>query len=309
MDNRPRLIQRKDKKPMDNRLQNFISENAPKIDKELHELISFENATVTLKESMLYSVNAGGKRIRPLLVLAVLADFEKQSEDDLLVACAAELIHTYSLIHDDLPCMDDDDYRRGQLTNHKVFGEATAVLAGDALQTLAFGILASLKHTAPADIIKLIGLLANASGAKGMVGGQMLDMQGEKVSLSLQELEEVHLHKTGALLTFCIEAGGILAGADDNEIAQLRNYATNIGLAFQIKDDILDVTSTTEQLGKPANSDTESDKSTYPSLLGLDGARQQLEMYHRNALDSLSFLNKDDSFLKLFADYIVQRDI
>lgn len=293
---------------MDKRLETFISEKAPLIDAELNRLIGSENASSSLKESMLYSVNAGGKRIRPLLVLAVLADFGKKSEDDLKVACAAELIHTYSLIHDDLPCMDDDDFRRGKPTNHKVFGEATAVLAGDALQTRAFGILASLEQARPEQVIKLVASLAEASGANGMVGGQVLDMEGETAVLSLQELEEVHLHKTGALLSFCIEAGAILSDATEEELEELRKYAKNIGLAFQIKDDILDVTSTTEQLGKTANSDAASDKSTYPSLLGLEGAEQQLEMYHRNAVESLHFLKKETSMLKLFADYIVQRN-
>ncbi|MCM3637449.1 polyprenyl synthetase family protein [Sporosarcina luteola] len=294
---------------MDKRLQVFISEKAPLIDAELNRLIDLENAPSSLKESMLYSVNAGGKRIRPLLVLAVLADFGKESADALKVACAAELIHTYSLIHDDLPSMDDDDFRRGKPTNHKVYGEATAVLAGDALQTRAFGILASLEHTSPKQVIRLVALLADASGANGMVGGQVLDMEGETAVLSLQDLEKVHLHKTGALLSFCIEAGAVLSDAEDAELELLRKYAKNIGLAFQIKDDILDVTSTTEQLGKTANSDAASDKSTYPSLLGLEGAQQQLEKYHLDATASLAFLKKENSMLKLFADYIVQRDV
>ncbi|MDN4607777.1 polyprenyl synthetase family protein [Sporosarcina highlanderae] len=294
---------------MNNDLQKFISEKTPIIDAEMKRLIASENSPSNLKESMLYSVNAGGKRIRPLLVLAVLDDFGKEaSEDGLKVACAAELIHTYSLIHDDLPCMDDDDFRRGKPTNHKVFGEATAVLAGDALQTIAFGILTSLQHTSHEKVIRLIALLANASGANGMVGGQVLDMEGESTSLTLTELEEVHRNKTGALLSFCIEAGAILAGADEEELKQLREYATNIGLAFQIQDDILDVTSTTEQLGKTANSDTASDKSTYPSLLGLEGAKQQLEKYHQNAIQSLTLIKKENSMLKHFADYIVSRN-
>lgn len=295
---------------MNNDLQQFISENTPLIDAEMNRLIQSKNSPSNLKDSMLYSVNAGGKRIRPLLVLAVLTDFGKTvSEDPLKVACAAELIHTYSLIHDDLPCMDDDDFRRGKPTNHKVYGEATAVLAGDALQTIAFGILASLQHTSHEKIVKLIALLANASGADGMVGGQILDMEGESSTLTLEELEEVHRNKTGALLSFCIEAGAILADATEEELDQLREYSTNIGLAFQIQDDILDVTSTTEQLGKTANSDAASDKSTYPSLLGLEGAEQQLEKYHRNAIECLSLIKKQNSMLKHFADYIVHRNV
>ncbi|MDW0112118.1 polyprenyl synthetase family protein [Sporosarcina saromensis] len=294
---------------MDKQLEMFMTKHIPMIDEQLQQLLTGGYSPISLRESMLYSVKAGGKRIRPLLVLAVLEDFGVQSADALKVASAVELIHTYSLIHDDLPCMDDDDYRRGQLTNHKVFGEATAVLAGDALQTAAFNALASLENTSAEKALALVRLLAEASGAKGMVGGQILDMEGEKASLSLEQLEEVHLHKTGALLSFCIEAGAILAGANENQIAQLRSYARNIGLAFQIKDDILDVTATTEQLGKPANSDTDSEKSTYPSLLGLEGARLQLEKYHTNAIECLSFLPSDKSYLALFADYIVQREL
>lgn len=294
---------------MDKQLEMFMTKHIPMIDEQLQQLLTGGYSPISLRESMLYSVKAGGKRIRPLLVLAVLEDFGVQSADALKVASAVELIHAYSLIHDDLPCMDDDDYRRGQLTNHKVFGEATAVLAGDALQTAAFNALASLEHTSAEKALALVRLLAEASGAKGMVGGQILDMEGEKASLSLEQLEEVHLHKTGALLAFCIEAGAILAGANENQIAQLRSYARNIGLAFQIKDDILDVTATTEQLGKPANSDTDSEKSTYPSLLGLEGARLQLEKYHTNAIECLSFLPSDKSYLALFADYIIQREL
>ncbi|MHC8516933.1 polyprenyl synthetase family protein [Sporosarcina sp. ITBMC105] len=294
---------------MDKQLEMFMTKHIPMIDEQLQQLLTGGYSPISLRESMLYSVKAGGKRIRPLLVLAVLEDFGVQSADALKVASAVELIHTYSLIHDDLPCMDDDDYRRGQLTNHKVFGEATAVLAGDALQTAAFNALASLEHTSAEKALALVRLLAEASGAKGMVGGQILDMEGEKASLSLEQLEEVHLHKTGALLSFCIEAGAILAGANENQIAQLQSYARNIGLAFQIKDDILDVTATTEQLGKPANSDTDSEKSTYPSLLGLEGARLQLEKYHTNAIECLSFLPSNKSYLALFADYIVQREL
>ena len=160
----------------------------------------------------------------------------------------------------------------------------------------------------PSRLLNWSRLLADASGADGMVGGQILDMEGETASLSLTELEEVHMHKTGALLSFCIEAGAILSDAQEDEIIQLRKYAKNIGLAFQIKDDILDVTSTTEQLGKTANSDAASEKSTYPSLLGLDGAQQQLEKYHREAVEKFDFLQTENSMLKLFADYIVQRN-
>ncbi|MFJ7933770.1 polyprenyl synthetase family protein [Sporosarcina sp. NPDC096371] len=292
---------------MHKKLQRFISDYQPIIEDKMNHLLAATNVSDTLKSSMAYSVNAGGKRIRPLLVLATLEDLGVQSDDAVTVACAVELIHTYSLIHDDLPCMDDDDYRRGKLTNHKVYGESVAVLAGDALQTLAFEALATLQDTSAEDALQLIQLLAKASGSAGMVGGQMLDIEGESKRLSLMELENVHVNKTGALLSFSIEAGAILAGLHQQKTAKLKAFAWNIGLAFQIQDDILDITSTTEALGKPVGSDISSDKSTYPSLLGLDGAKERLAEHHRLAGEALAFLEKDQPLLGLFADYIVDR--
>ncbi|MCZ2260114.1 polyprenyl synthetase family protein [Sporosarcina sp. G11-34] len=292
---------------MNETLQQFINKNTPIIVEKLNAFMAEIEAPETLKSSMAYSINAGGKRIRPLLVLATLEDLGVKSNDALTVACAVEFIHTYSLIHDDLPCMDDDDFRRGKLTNHKVYGEAVAVLAGDALQTFAFDALTELTDTSAQNTIKIIQLLSKASGAGGMVGGQILDIEGEEKQLTLTELETVHLHKTGALLSFCIEAGAILACVNDEKAKQLSMYAKNIGLAFQIQDDILDITATTEELGKTAGSDEASDKTTYPSLLGLQGAQDRLNEHHRLAKQSLSFLGKEESLLALFADYIVQR--
>ena len=289
-------------------LRQFIETRLPLIDQRLHELITSTNMPENLKKAMAYSVDAGGKRIRPLLVLATLEDIGSRSEDALTVACAVEMIHTYSLIHDDLPCMDDDDFRRGKPTNHKVFGEAVAVLAGDALQALAFRSLTELDSTPPEKTVAIMKLLGSASGAEGMVGGQILDMEGEEKQLSLEELETVHLNKTGALLSFCIEAGAILGDLDEEGSDRLRSYAKNIGLAFQIKDDILDITSTTEQLGKTAGSDTTSQKSTYPSLLGLEGAIERLEYHHQTAKEAIGFLGDDSSMLGMFADYIVERN-
>lgn len=303
-----RLIQRKVRMKMPNKLDQFIEENIPKIDDMLHKLLTeHHNTPKALQSSMAYSVNAGGKRIRPLLVLATLEDLGVESKDALKVAAAVELIHTYSLIHDDLPSMDDDDFRRGKLTNHKEFGEAMAVLAGDALQTLAFEALTDLPNTPPSVAIQLIRLLAIASGANGMVAGQVLDLEGEGESLAITDLEAIHLNKTGALLSYCIEAGAILAGLEEEKMGHLKEYAKNIGLAFQIQDDILDVTSTTEELGKNAGSDESSDKTTYPMLLGLDGARERLAHHHLLANESLSFLENEQSLLALFANYIVER--
>lgn len=292
---------------MNEKLQRFITENLPVIEGKLNGLLESKIVPETLKSSMAYSINAGGKRIRPLLVLATLEDLGAKSEDALTVACAVELLHTYSLIHDDLPCMDNDDFRRGKPTNHVVYGEAVAVLAGDALQTLAFGSLTHLTDTSAQKTLQIVRLLSDASGATGMVGGQVLDIEGETRVLSISELETIHINKTGALLSFCIEAGAILAGLPEEKYAQLKKYAFNIGLAFQIQDDILDVTSTTEELGKTAGSDAISDKSTYPSLLGLDGAIMRLAEHHQVAKKSLSFLEVDQPLLGLFADYIVER--
>ena len=302
-----RLIRQKGRLMMPNNLNQFIDINIQKIDDTLHTLLAANDAPQTLQSSMAYSVNAGGKRIRPLLVLATLEDLGIESKDALKVAAAVELIHTYSLIHDDLPAMDDDDFRRGMPTNHKEFGEAIAVLAGDALQALAFEALTDLSNTPPSVAIELIGLLAKASGANGMVAGQVLDIEGEGKSLALRDLEEIHLNKTGALLSFCIEAGAILAGVNQEQMSDLKKYAKNIGLAFQIQDDILDVTSTTETLGKNAGSDETSDKTTYPMLLGLEGAGERLAHHHLLAKESLSFLENEQSLLALFADYIVER--
>ena len=292
---------------MTNSLDLFIEENVREIENMLTELLSQIRAPKTLQSSMAYSVHAGGKRIRPLLVLATLKDLGTSSKDACKVACAVELIHTYSLIHDDLPSMDNDDFRRGKLTNHKVYGDGMAILAGDALQTFAFEILTTLDNTPPETAIELIRLLSIASGAEGMVAGQVLDIEGEEMDLTLDQLEQIHLNKTGALLSFCIEAGALLADVDYENLAHLKVYAKNIGLTFQIQDDILDVTSTTEELGKSAGSDESSGKVTYPSLLGLEQAEERLSYHHKLAQDSLSFLNNEQSLLLQFADFIVDR--
>ncbi|ARK20150.1 polyprenyl synthetase family protein [Sporosarcina ureae] len=294
---------------MNEKLQAFVDKMIPEIERELTNQLAKPDIPAALHESMTYSIAAGGKRIRPLLVMAVLHDLNKDSADALKVAASVELIHTYSLIHDDLPCMDDDDFRRGKPTNHKVYGEDVATLSGDAMQAMAFQALADLRETPPSAAIELVGLLAKASGAQGMVKGQVLDMKGEHQLLPLAELEEVHIHKTGALLSYCIEAGAVLAQASAEQREQLNRFSRNIGLAFQIQDDILDVTATTEQLGKPANSDTSSEKSTYPSLLGLDGAREQLKARHEEALDALQSIGLEESVLCLLADYIIERNM
>lgn len=294
---------------MTTNLQSFMDDYTPKINDTLEMLLAEDKGIPeTLRASMSYSIRAGGKRIRPLLVLATLKDLNIEAPDALLIAASIELIHTYSLIHDDLPSMDDDDLRRGKPTNHKVYGEAIAILAGDGMQTLAFETLAKLPNTSAEKAIELVRLLAVASGANGMVAGQVLDLEGEGQRLSLQQLQEIHLNKTGALLSCCVESGAILAGLSGDKMKAIQHYAKHIGIAFQIQDDILDVTSTTEQLGKDAGSDESSEKTTYPMLLGLEEAKQQLKKHHALAHESLSFLKNDHSLLRLFADYIVNRD-
>jgi geranylgeranyl diphosphate synthase, type II len=288
-------------------LKTFIDENILSIESELISLVEKIQAPAHLKESMLYSLKAGGKRVRPLYVLAVAKSYGIDLNHALTVGAAVEMIHTYSLIHDDLPCMDDDSLRRGKPTNHVVYGEALATLAGDALNTLAFGVIARMDID-PAIRIELVNMLSVAAGAEGMVGGQILDIEGEKRNLALQELENVHINKTGALLRFSIEAGAVLAGASNEDRAALVNYGHHIGLAFQIQDDILDITATSEQLGKTAGKDIVSEKSTYPSLLTLEGAKQKLEEHYDAAIQSLQNVSIDIELLTQFAQYIVKRN-
>lgn len=278
------------------------------IDDELYSLVEKIIAPKHLKESMLYSLKAGGKRIRPLFVLAVSQMFNNKQKEAYTVAAAVEMIHTYSLIHDDLPSMDNDELRRGKPTNHVVYGEALATLAGDALNTLSFGVLARMKNITPDIKIELINLLSVAAGAEGMVGGQVLDIDGETRQLSLEELENVHLNKTGALLRFSIESGAVLSNATEEERKNLVEYAHHIGLAFQIQDDILDIEATSEELGKTAGKDVASNKSTYPAILSLEGAKNKLNEHYEIAISCLNKLQVDTSILKELSEYIVRRN-
>lgn len=289
-------------------LQAFMNKHSKSIDQELKTQIETIQAPERLKESMMYSVLAGGKRIRPLFLVATLDFLKKNHKEAYTVGAAVEMIHTYSLIHDDLPSMDNDDYRRGQLTNHKVFGEALAILAGDALLTSSFGIIARLNLVSPEMKVELINLLSLASGAEGMVGGQVLDMESERKRISVSELEIIHVNKTGALLGYSILAGAYLAQANKTEIEALRKYAFHIGLAFQIQDDILDIEGSSEVLGKTAGKDVASDKSTYPSLLTLEGAKEKKEWHYNEAISSLRLIKNDAGMLDELADYIINRN-
>ena len=288
-------------------LQQFIKQHVPNIESHMYNLVKELRGPQVLKESMLYSLEAGGKRIRPLFVAAVCEMFNQPQNAMYTVGSAIEIIHTYSLMHDDLPCMDDDDMRRGKPTNHKVFGEALAVLAGDALNSMAFGLLATMPNVTGEQRLELVEMLSKYAGAEGMVGGQVLDMEGEKRQLSLDELENIHINKTGALLRFSIESGAVLCNATKEEREALVEYAHHIGLAFQIQDDILDIEGTSEQLGKTAGKDVESDKSTYPALLTLDGAKQKLAEHYDLAIAALNRLTVDSTLLREIAMYIVRR--
>lgn len=249
-----------------------------------------------LIEAILYSVEAGGKRIRPLIFLEILEGFGIElTEGHFDVTAALEMIHTGSLIHDDLPAMDDDDYRRGRLTSHKKFDEATAILAGDSLFLDPFGLVADTALSA--DIkVRLIAELSQASGTYGMVGGQMLDMKGEERKLNLSELQLIHTNKTGKLLTFPVVAAGIVANLAANDLKSLREAGSLVGLAFQVRDDILDVTATFEEIGKTPKKDLLADKATYPSLLGLEKSYDILNRSIDQALAIFQKLSETQAF-------------
>lgn len=261
-----------------------------------------------LSESMRYSLIGGGKRIRPVLALAAAEATGGDPKDVLPAACALELIHTYSLIHDDLPAMDNDDYRRGRLSNHKVFGEGNAILAGDGLLTYAFELIAQpLTGVSPERQLRVIREVSRAAGPEGMVGGQVADLAAEEKQLNLSEIEQIHILKTGAMLVVSGRLGAILAGGTEDKIEALTRYAHAIGLAFQIKDDILDLEGDSETLGKPAQSDLRQNKSTYPSLLGIEGAKAELKARVSEAHAALEALADRALFLHDLADYIAER--
>ncbi|MEM7580064.1 MAG: geranylgeranyl diphosphate synthase CrtE [Mastigocoleus sp.] len=260
-------------------------------------------------EAMRYSLLAGGKRLRPILCLATCEMTGGNIDIAMPTACALEMIHTMSLIHDDLPAMDNDDYRRGKLTNHKVYGENIAILAGDALLTYAFEYVASKTQNVPAArILRVISHLGKAVGAAGLVGGQVVDLDSEgKSDISLETLNFIHNHKTAALLEACVLCGGILAGSEEEELQRLSRYSQNIGLAFQIIDDILDITATQEELGKTAGKDLESQKVTYPSLWGIEESRKKAQELIDQACAELEPYQEKANPLIAIAHYITSR--
>ncbi len=289
-------------------LKIFIDKYKALLESELAIEVNKLDAPAQLKEAMNYSLQAGGKRIRPILLFATLQSFGKDPLVGLKASLALEMIHTYSLIHDDLPSMDDDDLRRGQPTNHKVYGEAIAILAGDGLLTFSFQQLSQMKQINSNIKLDLIELFARAAGPEGMVGGQTSDMQSEGVGLSLDELESIHVRKTGQLLACGVRAGAIIAQANGEQMKLLETYAYHLGLAFQIQDDILDIEGDQKLMGKPLGSDIGNDKSTYPALLTMAGAKQKLIDHLQKSKDALMKTGLNTRLLEDIVDLIGTRD-
>ena len=285
----------------------ILEEKLQGVEKAIEGFYEAKQIAPRLVESILYSVHAGGKRIRPLLLLELLEAFHAPIlEAHFQVAAALEMIHTGSLIHDDLPAMDNDDYRRGQLTNHKKFGEDLAILAGDSLFLDAFGCVA--EADLPASIrVQLIALLSDASGTAGMVAGQVLDMEGEGASLNLDQLQVIHANKTGRLLAYPFQATGILLELEPAVATLLEEIGIHLGLAFQIRDDILDVTADFASLGKTPQKDLQAEKSTYPALLGLDGAQAYLDRELDACEDLLDRISNQVSFEGTGIKNIIER--
>ncbi|MBF1764897.1 MULTISPECIES: polyprenyl synthetase family protein [Veillonella] len=286
----------------------YLAASKQNIEQWLDEVLTSPNQEFKpLYESMNYSLMQGGKRIRPILSKAVLEMLHKDPADYKEFLCAMECIHTYSLVHDDLPAMDNDDYRRGNLTNHKVYGEGLAILAGDGLLTYAFQLMTANNKASAQDKLDAIQCVAIAAGPEGMVGGQAFDMLSEDKHIPLEELKVLHRGKTGALFNASVELGLILGNADTVTRTALMEYANCLGLLFQITDDILDVTGTIEELGKTPGSDIRQHKSTYVSLLGLEGAKEQASSVGKQAHEALNSVSYDTSILAALIDYLLKR--
>ncbi|MEO0013200.1 MAG: hypothetical protein RLZZ535_1589 [Cyanobacteriota bacterium] len=290
-------------------LNNYLKQQQIIVEQALDQSIAIARPE-KIYEAMRYSLLAGGKRLRPILCLATCDLMGGTEAMAMPTACALEMIHTMSLIHDDLPAMDNDDFRRGKPTNHKVYGDDIAILAGDGLLAYAFEYVATqTKNVAPENIIRVVAALGRTVGAAGLVGGQVLDLESEgKADITAETLSFIHTHKTGALLEASVVCGAILANAQPEDIARLSRYAQNIGLAFQIIDDILDITATDEQLGKTAGKDLQAQKATYPSLWGLEKSRLKAQELVDDAITQLSIYGIKAEPLRAVASYIVTRD-
>ena len=287
-----------------------LTEKIKEIDAALSSYLEKkDNPQQLIYEAMRYSLFAGGKRLRPILMLQVCQMCGGSPADIMPFACAMEMIHTYSLIHDDLPSMDNDDLRRGLPTNHIQFGESTAILAGDALLNRAFEIVSenSCGNIPPQNWLKAIHLLAVSSGTEGMIGGQIVDIASEGKQISLEELKYIHSLKTGAIIRSACTIGAYLAGASEEALKAVDRFALNLGVAFQIQDDILDVTGSDQELGKPVGSDSRQQKNTYVTLCGLDEARSLCRQYSQDAIAALAPFGKKADFLIRLTEYLINR--
>ncbi len=290
-------------------LDKYIAEKSELINKGLTGLLSKENEyPQSLHKAMRYSLFAGGKRLRPVLVLAAAEAVGGGIENALNTACAFECIHTYSLIHDDLPAIDNDDLRRGRPTCHKAFGEAAAILAGDALLTAAFEMIGETRGPDADVVLRTVVEVARAAGSTGMIGGQMVDIESEGRDIVFPVLEYIHIHKTGELILAAVRCGAILGGASEEELKSLTRYGEAVGLAFQIADDILDVEGSAEETGKTPGGAKKKGKATYPSLIGIAASRQRAEELTEIAINSLSGFDRKADPLRAIAGYMVSRN-
>lgn len=289
-------------------LEDYMFEQKEIIEQDIVSKLQIPTTPEILQESMLYSLTAGGKRLRPILLYASYETYGKRSNRVRNVALALEMIHTYSLIHDDLPALDNDDFRRGKKTNHKVFEESTAILAGDALLTHSFHLIATDEELTDEEKVQLITWLTEASGPTGMVAGQILDIEAENKEVSLYTMEKVHALKTGKLISFAVQAGAYLGGATEEQQKHLQTFSHFLGILFQIQDDILDITGNVEKMGKPIGSDVENNKSTYPGMLGLNKAKEYRDYYYTEALTALTNAGADHYYMKDLTHYFAERD-
>ena len=290
-------------------LKSYLTSRQATIDRALDRYLPKENVKpTTIHKAMRYSLFAGGKRLRPILCLAAAEACGGKIDNALPLACAMECIHTYSLVHDDLPSMDNDDFRRGRPTCHKVFGDGIAVLAGDALLTIAFEIVSSAKPTSRYDMSILLRELAVAAGSQKLIAGQVADLEGEGQKIDMAGLRYIHENKTAAILTTSVRLGAMSANANPKQLSAITKFGRALGLAFQVIDDILDVTQTTEKLGKSAGKDVAARKATYPAVMGLEKSRAEARRLTRKAHDALSSFDRNSEALHSLANYLLERE-
>jgi geranylgeranyl diphosphate synthase type II len=290
-------------------LEAYLKQRAALIERALADSVPASNGPAArLSEAMRYSLLDGGKRLRPILALASSEAVGGTIEDAIAFACAVEMIHTYSMVHDDLPCMDNDDLRHGKPTNHKVYGDALATLVGDALLTDAFGVLArALAARSPAMAAATIAELSEAAGSAGMVAGQVIDLLGEGRTMNLEQLEYLHSKKTGALFLVSVRGGARLGGATPAQLESLTTYARALGLCFQVVDDLLDVEASTEQMGKRTQKDHAAGKNTYPGIIGIEDSRTLARDLERRAIAAIASLRDRAEALRAIASFVVER--